>query len=189
MHIDGREIVNFCSNDYLGLASHPAIKQALIDAVEHYGVGSGAAHLVSGHYDIHEQLETALATFSGYPRALLFSTGYMANIGMAQALLARGDAVFEDRLNHASLLDAGLITGARFTRYQHNDSADLEHKLQQAKGKDCLVMTDAVFSMDGDIADLPSTRSLADGGRCPWHRRHRRTGSRQPVASPDAGSG
>lgn len=153
--VDGRQAINFCSNDYLGLAAHPAVRQALIDGVERWGVGSGAAHLVNGHSRAHHALEQALAEFSGYPRALLFSTGYMANLGVAQALCGRGDRIFEDRLNHASLLDAGLLSGARLQRYQHGLVSDLDKKLNDAGGGEKLVISDGVFSMDGDLAPLP----------------------------------
>jgi len=163
MNVDGKNIIAFCSNDYLGLADHPLIKQAMIDAIKIYGTGSGAAHLVNGHSIAHHQLEDELAEFTGYPRALLFSTGYMANLGLCQALLDKTDYVFEDRLNHASLIDGGLITGARFQRYLHNDAASLEKKLaplSQSIDTDKLVLTDGVFSMDGDIAELPALTSL-----------------------------
>jgi 8-amino-7-oxononanoate synthase len=159
MLIDGRKVISFCSNDYLGLANHPAVKQAFIKGAEQYGVGSGAAHLINGHSRAHHELEIALAEFSGYPRALLFSTGYMANIGVAQALLGRSDAVLEDRLNHASLIDGGLISGARLMRYQHKNYSELTEKLAACSNGEKLVMSDAVFSMDGDIADA---RALAD---------------------------
>jgi len=154
VRVDGRECINFCSNDYLGLATHPDIAQAMRAAVERYGVGSGAAHLVTGHCPEHHALEEELAAFVERPRALLFSTGYMANLGIAAALLNRGDAVFEDRLNHASLLDAGLASGAHFSRYAHNDVAALRNKLSKAAAQRKLVMTDGVFSMDGDCAPL-----------------------------------
>ncbi|MCW8855459.1 MAG: 8-amino-7-oxononanoate synthase [Gammaproteobacteria bacterium] len=152
--IDGQQVLNFCSNDYLGLANHPDIQQAFIKGIETYGSGSGAAHLVNGHSSAHHALEEELAEFTGYPRALLFSTGYMANLGIAQALCDKGDSVLEDRLNHASLLDAGLLSGARLQRYQHGDISDLENKLIARKTGEKLVMTDGVFSMDGDIAPL-----------------------------------
>ncbi|MCW8910235.1 MAG: 8-amino-7-oxononanoate synthase [Gammaproteobacteria bacterium] len=152
--IDGKQVLNFCSNDYLGLANHPDIQQAFIKGIETYGSGSGAAHLVNGHSSAHHALEEELAEFTGYPRALLFSTGYMANLGIAQALCDKGDSVLEDRLNHASLLDAGLLSGARLQRYQHGDISDLENKLIARKTGEKLVMTDGVFSMDGDIAPL-----------------------------------
>ncbi len=154
MLIDGRKLISFCSNDYLGLANHPQVKQAFIKAANEYGVGSGAAHLINGHSKLHHQLEEALAEFTSYPRALLFSTGYMANLGVAQALVGRGDTVLEDRLNHASLIDGGLLSGARLMRYAHNDAADLERKLASRNSGDKLVMSDAVFSMDGDIAPV-----------------------------------
>lgn len=154
MIIDGKSVINFCSNDYLGLANHEEVKQAFIKGIKTYGVGSGAAHLVNGHSKAHHALEEELAEFTGYPRALLFSTGYMANLGLAQALVGKGDTVFEDRLNHASLIDGGLLSGARFQRYAHNDTAQLEQKLADKKGE-TLVLTDGVFSMDGDIANIP----------------------------------
>ena len=154
MVIDGQSVINFCSNDYLGLANHDDVKQAFINGVKTYGAGSGAAHLVNGHSKAHHALEEELAEFTGYPRTLLFSTGYMANLGLTQALVGKGDTVLEDRLNHASLIDGGLLSGARFQRYAHNDAAQLEQKLEDAKGE-TLVLTDGVFSMDGDIANIP----------------------------------
>ncbi len=162
MRVDNKTVISFCSNDYLGLANHPKIKQAMIDGIKYYGTGSGAAHLVNGHSRAHHQLEEELAAFTGYPRALLFSTGYMANLGVCQALLGKHDYVYEDRLNHASLIDGGLISGARFSRYQHNNVTSLQHKLakQADKPGEKLVLTDAVFSMDGDIADLPALSAL-----------------------------
>jgi 8-amino-7-oxononanoate synthase len=153
LKIDGRNIVNFCSNDYLGLANHSEVVNAFKAGVDHYGVGSGSAHLICGHSAAHHALEEELAAFTGRDRALLFSTGYMANIGVISALLGRGDAVFEDRLNHASLLDGGLMSGARFKRYAHADAADLSANLEKAAG-DKLIVTDGVFSMDGDFAPL-----------------------------------
>ena len=164
MLIDGRKVISFCSNDYLGLANHPAIKRAFIKGIEQYGVGSGAAHLINGHSRAHHQLEQALAEFTGYPRALLFSTGYMANIGVAQALLGRSDTVFEDRLNHASLIDGGLISGARLMRYQHKHYSELADKLATHNSGEKLVMSDAVFSMDGDIADVKTLDDV-----CKYH--------------------
>jgi 8-amino-7-oxononanoate synthase len=155
MVIDGRQVLCFCSNDYLGLANHPDVKAAFIKGIETYGAGSGAAHLINGHSRAHHALEEELADFSGYPRALLFSTGYMANLAIAQSLLERGDTVLEDRLNHASLLDGGLLSGARLMRYAHNDAIDLARKLSSRESGEKLVLTDGVFSMDGDIADLP----------------------------------
>lgn len=149
----GREYLDFCSNDYLGLASDPRPAAAATKALREYGAGSGAAHLITGHSPLHDELEQALADFTGRPRALLFSTGYMANIGIAQALAGRGDSILEDRLNHASLLDGALASRAKLIRYRHNDADDLGRRLEPARGRR-LVMTDSVFSMDGDIAPL-----------------------------------
>jgi len=160
--LDGRRYLNFSSNDYLGLAAHPALAAALRRGLEEYGTGSGAAHLVTGHSRAHQAFEEELATFTGRARALLFSSGYMANLGLASALLKRGDRVLEDRLNHASLLDAGLLSGARFARYVHADMADLQKHLMADAGGRTLVMTDGVFSMDGDVAPLPELKQAAD---------------------------
>ncbi|MDN6856827.1 8-amino-7-oxononanoate synthase [Pseudomonas sp. CAN2814] len=153
--IDGQPMLAFCSNDYLGLANHPEVIAAMRAGAERWGVGGGASHLVNGHCGPHHELELALAEFTGRPRALLFSTGYMANLGTVTALVGKGDSVLEDRLNHASLLDAGLLSGARFSRYLHNDAASLASRLEKAEGN-TLVVTDGVFSMDGDLADLPA---------------------------------
>jgi 8-amino-7-oxononanoate synthase len=153
--VDGRECLAFCSNDYLGLADHPRVSEAFREAVTTWGVGSGASHLISGHTVEHHALEEELAAFVGRPRAAVFSTGYMANLAVASLLLGRGDTVLEDRLNHASLLDAGLASGARFARYRHADAASLRTRLARVRpGHGCLVMTDGVFSMDGDVAPL-----------------------------------
>jgi 8-amino-7-oxononanoate synthase len=154
--VDGREVLVFCSNDYLGLAQDPRIAQAFARAASDYGVGSGASHLVTGHHREHQALEEALAEFTARPRALLFSTGYMANLGVACALASRGDSVLEDRLNHASLLDAGLLSGARFSRFPHADAGGLRRRLEACEGSRALVLTDGVFSMDGDLAPLPA---------------------------------
>ena len=155
VQVDGRELLAFCSNDYLGLANHPQVIEAWRAGAQKWGVGGGASHLVIGHSTPHHELEEALAEFTGRPRALLFSTGYMANLGAVTALVGQGDTVLEDRLNHASLLDAGLLSGARFSRYLHNDAASLANRLAKAGG-DTLVVSDGVFSMDGDLADLPA---------------------------------
>ncbi|MGD8909528.1 MAG: 8-amino-7-oxononanoate synthase [Chromatiales bacterium] len=161
MCIDGRCMLVFCSNDYLGLANHPEVVRALQQGAADYGAGSGAAHLISGHTTAHHALEEELAEFTGRPRALLFSTGYMANLGVIAALLGRGDRLYEDRLNHASLLDAGLLSRARMQRYPHADTAALERQLAD-DAKTCkLIATDGVFSMDGDLAPLPELAGLA----------------------------
>ncbi len=159
--VDGRQMLSFCSNDYLGLANHPEVIRALQQGAGRYGVGSGSAHLISGHSRAHEELEEALAVFTGRPRALLFSTGYMANIGVVSALLGRGDLLFEDRLNHASLVDAGVLSRARMKRYQHADIDSLERQLGAAGEERRLIVTDGVFSMDGDLAPLPDLAQLA----------------------------
>ncbi|MCQ0168936.1 8-amino-7-oxononanoate synthase [Pseudomonas sp. B21-036] len=153
--VDGTPLLAFCSNDYLGLANHPEVIDAWRAGAERWGVGGGASHLVIGHSSPHHELELALAEFTGRPRALLFTTGYLANLGALTALVGQGDSVLQDRLNHASLLDGGLLSGARFSRYLHNDADSLGKRLDKATGN-ALVVTDGVFSMDGDIADLPA---------------------------------
>jgi 8-amino-7-oxononanoate synthase len=161
MRIDGRNLLAFCSNDYLGLASHPEVVQAMQQGAADWGAGSGAAHLITGHSAAHHALEEELAEFTGRPRALLFSTGYMANLGVVAALLGRNDRLFEDRLNHASLLDAGLLSRARMQRYPHVDSVVLASQLSDAGHGRKLIVTDGVFSMDGDLAPLPVLARLA----------------------------
>lgn len=160
VRIGGRAFLNFCSNDYLGLAAHPDVVAALRHGASEYGAGSGASHLVCGHSAAHQALEEALAEFTGRSRALLYSSGYAANTGVLTALLQSGDHVFEDRLNHASLLDGGLHSGARFSRFPHNDVAALERKLARAEGAS-LVVVDGVFSMDGDSAPLKDLAAIA----------------------------
>ncbi|UBM25717.1 8-amino-7-oxononanoate synthase [Pseudomonas sp. p1(2021b)] len=158
--VDGQALLAFCSNDYLGLANHPEVVAAWRAGAERWGVGGGASHLVIGHSSPHHEVEEALAELTGRPRALLFSTGYMANLGAITALVGQGDTVLQDRLNHASLLDGGLLSGARFSRYLHNDAASLASRLAKATGN-TLVVTDGVFSMDGDLADLPALARAA----------------------------
>ncbi|KPW67154.1 8-amino-7-oxononanoate synthase [Pseudomonas syringae pv. broussonetiae] len=158
--VDGQPLLAFCNNDYMGLANHPEVIAAWQAGAERWGVGGGASHLVIGHSMPHHELEEALAELTGRPRALLFSNGYMANLGAVTALVGQGDTVLEDRLNHASLLDAGLLSGARFSRYLHNDVTSLTSRLEKSVG-DTLVVTDGVFSMDGDIADLPALAQAA----------------------------
>jgi 8-amino-7-oxononanoate synthase len=157
--IDGREMLAFCSNDYLGLAAHPKVSEAFRDGAARDGVGSGASHLICGHSEAHERLEEALAGFVGRERALLFSTGYMANLGVISALAGRGDLVLADRLDHASLLDGARLSGARLRRYPHADTIRLGALL--ADGGASLVVTDGVFSMDGDLAPLPALAEAA----------------------------
>ena len=155
-----RDCLVFCSNDYLGLADHPEVAAALARAATAYGTGSGAAHLISGHHPEHEALERDLAEAVGRPRALLFSTGYMANMGVINALTEPGDVVFEDALNHASLLDGGWLSRGRMLRYAHGDVAALETAMTAATGP-ALIVSDAVFSMDGELAPLPALAALA----------------------------
>ena len=160
--VGGSELLAFCSNDYLGLADHPRVVEAFVAAAREWGVGSGASHLVSGHCREHHLLEQELAAFTRRPRALLFSTGYMANLAVVTTLVGQRDRVIEDRLNHASLLDAGLASGARFQRFRHADVGALRSRLSRAGTGRTLVVTDGVFSMDGDVAPL---RELADACR------------------------
>ncbi len=158
--IDGKKYLNFSSNDYLGLANHPDVIKALQQGAEKYGVGSGAAHLISGHSMAHHVLEEELANFTGRQRALLFSTGYMANLGVLSSLLQKGDAIFEDKFNHASMIDGGLLSGARLQRYLHNDTHSLEKKLAASSADTKLVATDGIFSMDGDAAPLKEIANI-----------------------------
>ena len=157
----GKRYINFSSNDYLGLANHPDLIKAFREAAADYGIGSGAAHLICGHSTPHHALEEELADWLGRERALLFSTGYMANMGVISALLSRTDGVFEDRLNHASLLDGGLLSGARFERFHHSDCSDLQRRLTKSTAQRKLIVTDGVFSMDGDLAKLTALSACA----------------------------
>jgi 8-amino-7-oxononanoate synthase len=162
--LEGRTLLNFSSNDYLGLAQQ---SESLITAAKAWGMGSGASHLVCGHSEAHQQLEQALALSVGYPRALLFANGYMANLAVLQTLLNRQDYLYQDKLNHASLIDGGLISNSKMRRYRHNDTAHLAHFLEQEKSSSslsapslALVATDAVFSMDGDQANLTALATI-----------------------------
>lgn len=160
--VNGKRLLSFASNDYLGLANHPRLISAMQQATQAVGVGSGASHLITGHHALHEELEQALARFVGLPAALLFSTGYMANMGVVAALMGRDDAVFADKLNHASLNDAVVLSRAEFKRYPHQDLAALESMLAASRARRKLVLVDAVFSMDGDIAPLPEILALCE---------------------------
>jgi 8-amino-7-oxononanoate synthase len=159
--VDGRRRINFCSNDYLGIAGDPRLVAAMQSAAANWGAGAGAAHLVTGHTHEHHALEEELAAFTGREAALLFSTGYMANVGVISALAARGEVVLQDRFNHASLLDGARQSGARLQRYRHADALDAARLLESSDGKTTLIATDGVFSMDGDIAPLPQLADLA----------------------------
>lgn len=162
VRVNGRDVVSFCSNDYLGLANDPALITATREALEQCGVGAGASHLITGHHQFHEAFETAFARFVGKPAALLFSTGYMANLGVMTALLHRHGEVFADKLNHASLNDAASLCGAKFSRYAHGALDQLEGQLARSTARDKLIVSDLVFSMDGDIADVEKLLSLSE---------------------------
>src|SRR6056297_202369 len=160
LRVDGRRMLAFCSNDYLGLARDRRLGEAMARAASRWGAGSGAAHLVTGHTTEHHSLEEELAAFTGFERALLFSTGYMANLGLLGALAGRGDLVAEDRLNHASLIDAARLSGARARSYAHADPAAAARRLGEAAARKFIV-TDGVFSMDGDAAPLAELARVA----------------------------
>lgn len=162
VRINGRELISFCSNDYLGLANDTALAGAALAAIKEYGVGAGASHLVTGHHKLHHEFEQAFASFVGKPAALMFSTGYMANLGVLTALLNRHGEVFADRLNHASLNDAAQQCGAKFTRHAHGDPGQLETQLKKSTARDKLICSDLVFSMDGDVADVDRLLALAE---------------------------
>ncbi len=156
IELDGRRCVDFCSNDYLGLAAHPRAVEALFAAAREHGVGSRASHLITGHHPQHEALEEELADWTGRERAIVFSTGYMANLGLAAALATRDSSVYGDRLNHASLIDGGRLSRAALHHYPHGDADALERQLAAQESGRALVLTDGVFSMDGDLAPLPA---------------------------------
>ena len=160
--IDGQDYLSFCSNDYLGLANHPELIEAVCAGAHQYGVGAGASHLIIGHHTSHHKLEEMLANFTGFPRALLFSSGYMANAGVVTALVGRGDEIYSDKLNHASLNDAAMLSNAKWIRYPHLDLAILEQRLSLSQANCKLVITDAVFSMDGDIAPVAELLALCE---------------------------
>lgn len=161
VELDGRQVLMLCSNNYLGLADHPALRRAAVMGVA-FGVGSGASRLVSGTMELHEKLEQRIAAFKGTEKALVFNSGYAANTGIISALVGRGDAIFSDRLNHASIVDGALLSRASFHRYPHRDTAALERLLQEKGGSGRrLIVTDGIFSMDGDIAPLPELVRLA----------------------------
>jgi 8-amino-7-oxononanoate synthase len=156
VELDGRRCIDFCSNDYLGLAAHPQVVRAFIDAARVNGVGARASHLITGHQTEHAALELELAAYTGRERAIVFSTGYMANLGLARALAGRDAGIYGDELNHASLIDGGRLSGAKLHRYPHADVAALERQLELQDSGAALVLTDGVFSMDGDLAPLPA---------------------------------
>lgn len=161
--IDDRDVLTFCSNDYLGLATHPRVVEALCNGARQHGAGGGASHLVNGHQEVHDRLEARLAQWTGRERALLFSCGYKANLGVISALMSRGGHVVHDRLNHASLLDGTRLSGARLHRFTHGDVAAAAQTLAGLPpdaGR--LLVSDGVFSMDGDCADVNALARLAE---------------------------
>ncbi len=162
MTVDGEHVLAFASNDYLGLANHPAIAEAAVAAIGKHGVGASASHLISGHHEEHEALEAELADFVGAERALYFSTGYMANSGIVPALAGRGDAIFSDELNHACLIDGARLSRADLHVYPHNDMAVLDAALRASPAAHKLILSDAVFSMDGDVAPLAELVALCE---------------------------
>jgi len=160
--INGQRVISFCSNDYLGLAADPALIRAAHAALDQCGVGAGAAHLITGHHRFHHDFESAFSGYIGKPAALLFSTGYMANLAVITALVSRHGEIFADKLNHASLVDAAQLSGARFSRYRHNDLAQLESQLADSTAQDKLIVSDLVFSMDGDLAPVDALLELTE---------------------------
>lgn len=162
LDVDGERLIAFASNDYLGLAAHPDIARAAQEAIAKYGVGAGASHLISGHHQEHELLEIELARYVGLPKALYFSTGYMANVGIVPALVGRDDAVFSDALNHACLIDGARLSRAQIHVYEHVDLEQLESQLRASRAHRKLVISDAVFSMDGNVAPITELVTLCE---------------------------
>lgn len=162
IRIDGRDYLAFASNDYLGLANHPALREAMQQAISDWGVGAGASALVAGHFAIQQQAEDALAEFVGCEAALLFGSGFAANLGVISSLMSRGDEIFADRLCHASLNDGCVLSRATLKRFRHNDLLHLENLLQQSEARTRMIVVDAVYSMDGDEAPLPALLALAE---------------------------
>lgn len=160
--INGQRVISFCSNDYLGLAADPALIRAAHAALDQCGVGAGAAHLITGHHRFHHDFESAFSSYIGKPAALLFSTGYMANLAVITALVGRHGEIFADKLNHASLVDAAQLSGARFSRYRHNNLAQLESQLADSTVQGKLIVSDLVFSMDGDLVPVDALLELAE---------------------------
>ena len=165
--IEGKEVLNFCSNNYLGLADDPRLKQAAVASIEVEGMGSGASRLVCGNLSAHERLEKKIAAFKKTEKCIIFSTGYMANVGIISSLFDREDVIFSDKLNHASIIDGILLSQAKMRRYPHKDITALEQMLKETSGyKKKVIITDSVFSMDGDIAPLDRIVALAEKYDC-----------------------
>lgn len=158
--VDGKQFLNFCSNDYLGLANHPDVIAAAVAATQQRGTGSGASHLICGHTDQHHQLEQQIAEFVGAEQAIVFSTGYMANLAIPQTFLGRSDLILQDRLNHASLIDGGRFCEAKMKRYPHRDVASVEKLLSESNVSRKMVTTDGVFSMDGTLAPITELKTI-----------------------------
>ncbi len=159
--INGQKVLSFCSNDYLGLANHPKIIESLACTAQKNGVGSGASHLITGHHECHAALEDELADFIGCEKVLLFSTGYMANLGVVSAIADRSSYIYADKLNHASLNDAAILSRAQLKRYAHQDINQLEKNISENTGSNNLILSDGVFSMDGTIAPVSKLQSIA----------------------------
>src|SRR5919108_1318698 len=160
--VDGQEALNFCSNNYLGLANHPAVRAAAKEAIDRYGCGSGASRLISGNMELHERLEEKIAWLKGTESALVFNSGYQANTGVLSALVGEGDTIFSDALNHASIIDGCRLTRAKVVVYPHGDVLRLEEELRNTPRGKRLIVTETLFSMDGDEAPLAEIVSLAD---------------------------
>jgi glycine C-acetyltransferase len=162
--VDGKQVLNFCSNNYLGLANHPRLVEAAQKAVETYGIGPAAVRSIAGTMDLHVQLDERLAAFKGVPAAITFQSGFTANLGCIPALVGKGDVIFSDELNHASIIDGSRLSGAQIVRYAHCDPADLERCLEEHRGNfnRAMVITDGVFSMDGDVAPLDQIYEVAN---------------------------
>jgi 8-amino-7-oxononanoate synthase len=164
--LDGRPVLLLCSNNYLGLADHPRVRQAAAEAALRWGAGAGASRLISGNMELHRRLEERLAEFKGYEAALLFGSGYLANTGVVAALAGRGEVVFSDELNHASIIDGCRLSRAETFVYRHGDVEHLAWGLREAGGRGSLIVTDGVFSMDGDVAPLEELAQLARAHGC-----------------------
>ncbi len=159
---DGRELILLCSNNYLGLTNHPAVKKAAVDAIAQYGTGSGGSRLTNGNTDLYDSLEEKIADFKGTEAAIVFGTGYMANIGTITAIMGKGDLILSDELNHASIIDGCRLSRAEVKIYPHRDVSGIEKALSNSKHRRRLIVTDGIFSMDGDIAPLPEIVEIAE---------------------------
>ena len=159
--INGQKVLSFCSNDYLGLANHPKVVERFISTVKQFGVGAGASHLITGHHKCHSDLEEELAKFFGCEKVLLFSAGYMANLGVVSSLANRNSIIFADKLNHASLNDAAIQSQAKLKRYSHRDTEELEKLISNYETSNKLILSDGVFSMDGTIAPIKEVQAIA----------------------------